>query len=1055
MKIFKRVYFCALTVLLAITIIAGFAVPNTAGARIDNAARDNAALFAQRIQAVASTAISPNTSMDDSQAVRRELWDMLTMPNPSDTPVINIGQATSTVDRHHREVLLDNDGNPRLDQHGRPLLGDIIFTYNEFTVFYPTASAIRGGTAPTINNSWHNPTPTNVGGHNMALAQTSIIGFGNHEVLAGRPQVNLPMGNPNFRYTVGPETLNRFADDDNMQIIVDREIFNIVVIVPGNTTRSGGAADAILLTTSMDVPRSGGGGAAAARIGAFVNEIAILHQYQMDNGRSKYDHDIIFLFTDARHDSNLGAKVFIDSFVGFRGFERELASSAINNGVFYQSTQADNTSWSLRLVDGQPVKIPNIVERIVLAVNFDNIGTGSAPILLNTSGDNAQLVSAFSSITGSVSSPLINSIYDGFRSDFDAFSNIAHHNRSDLWRGQAFDGFDSLAAMNIITYGNAHHHNTVFDVFDRTDNSSLRQIAVVSNMVNGIMQEFGNIEGTQRLDGQREVYHFSVLAMFSIRHGIAGPIVLAILMILLLAGTILVNIKRKAFSFSLVGKGIAVQLLVMLTTIAALFVLYFLIGIILAGFGAFTIQHMITMVYSNAGILIGFAFAALAIMSLAYILIKRFFELKATDVVRGGAVIFGILAIILSFAMPGLGVMIGIPALLVLANLFLCTLFKQRFMDRFGFDIERLFLYLVPMIFFIAFFLPSIIVISSVSLTILTPILIIPFIFMFSFIVPYASMLRGIFDRVLGRLPKRTIIVKKYGTERVEDKAKPGKFTEVTGERKVKEKVKWKYKHGVGTAVVAVIAAIVIMISAGFGSSFASNTGQGSLIANASDFNQNIYANSMLLVQDSHGLSLRIHDTTTFRRARRWLSGFSWDTAINAYTKDNLGIVRLEEPRVEAVTRGMVITAGNIGGGFGRGMTVVHIEGTGHITGVRVYQDRDTDGEGLGDPFVFENRNLSSSMTIRLPMNEQGAFIYFEFIDPDRPGGSVSVDITQYLWDRPGNEQLRGLLAQAQGEESNDVNLINSGVRRLDEYMVHGSVRFGVVVRVEGRAVSW
>jgi|GEM_PF-3074775 len=1044
MKIFKRVYFCVLVVLLVVIVATGFSVTNNAGntQRADNITRDNAALFANGIYNGSGTHIahSLNTSIDDSEAVRYELWHMLTHNTPrNNTPRINLGTAQSGATRTVRA----------LDAQGNEIPDEILFVYNEFTTFAPVTGVYNrfAGGGNANQNSWHNTNPLatsgvqNVGSHNMGRARPSIIGFGPHQGTA-----TLPSGNHSFRYTVGTETLARFGhDDDSMHIMIGRQVNNIAVVMPGNITRRGGSAPAILLTTSMDVPRNGGGGAAAARIGAFLAEIERLNRVQ-DLGRaeSAHEYDIIFLFTDARHDSSLGAKVFMDQFVGFRGFERELIPGRVEGDRFYNSTTG--LDWRFVLDgNGQPRRIPNIVERIVLAVNFDNIGTGSTPVLLNTTNDNGQLVRAFSNISGGLSSPLINEVYSDFSSDFDAFTNIANHNRS-----AGFNNFENLSAMNIVSYGNVHHHNTVFDTFDRNDRHSQNQVAVVNNIVRGIIDEFGSdISG---LENQREVYYFAVGRMFTVRHGLAGSIIFAVFLILLIAGTIFINIKRKAFSFVNMGKGIAVQLLVVFMTVASLFVLYFFIGLIVTGFGAMTIQHMITMVYSNAGIIIGFAVAALALMSLYYIIIKRFFEIKAIDVIRGGAILFGALAVVLAFALPSMGVMLGVPALLMLINMLLCTRFKDKFKDKFGFDIERLFLYTVPMLLFLMFFIPSIVIVASVSLTILTPILVLPFILAFMFIAPYATLLKGVMDRALGKLPPRTIVVKKQGTERVENKAKPGTFMEVSGKKKQKEKVQWKYRNGVGVAILAVVGSIIILISASFGSPFAGSTGQGIAIANSGNFTQNIYQNSLLLVRDNHGTSLRIHDTAMFRRARGWVEGFSWNTQAGAYTK-NIA-VPLTDPSIRSVQGGGLVIEISPTAGFGLGMSVIELSGTSHIISASVYAS-ESDRAAGAVPHMFYNTAARDNMVIRLPMGtafSSGAFILFEFSGDGTPSGRLEANISQYMWDL-GTGQLRTLLTDTVQGAYNDAHNLLSGVLRDTDESLHGAVRFGVLLRVRGQEI--
>ncbi|MCL2821757.1 MAG: hypothetical protein FWD86_00975 [Firmicutes bacterium] len=1059
MKIFKRIYFCAIAILFLTVTIFGFVTASNAG-RVDNSTlgqtqRDRILAYAEEI--INAQPSNPNFNhLDDSNATRAVVWDILTRSQNANAG-LGLDQARS---QSATRTVFDEEG-------------EAVFVYNQVAEFAPHSTSGNRSRHGARNQEGHATGSAVITGnpsYHMGFAATSVIGFAQHSNQWG-PVPNIPLGNPNF-VSQNPSVTHIVGDsedNDSLDIVLSRQVNNIAVVVPGAVTRSGGSAEAILFATPMDFSRSGGGNSSAVIMGAFLYQIGVLSRHELNGDVSRpamFDHDIIFLFTDASHDHNFGLQVFMDTFVGFGNGalsrprlsptdpnftetdQNEIMFERIRTDGrnYYEPIPSGTTSWAWRTDENSTradrrVPIPNIIERINLVVNFDSVGNGSSMILQDHFGDSSRLVSAFSSATGGLSSSLVSNTLTNHGSRLDAFDNLSNHNRT-----STFDGFENLSAMSIVAYGNVSTHNSALNKFDRLSSNYQNLASSSAYTVSGLLNYFAGLDSLTQLNQQTNANYFTVLNMFTVRHSNAASYIFAVILILLLAGIFAANVYKKSFVLSSLAKGIFVQLITFAATMAILFVLYLGLGVLLVGLQAFTIQNLLTLVYSNAAVLIGYSLAAFAFMSLIYHLVKKFFAIKATDVVRGGAVLFGFLAIVLGFAYPPLGLLVGIPALLTLTTMLLQTFFKNDFARKFGFDIERLMIYIVPMLVFIAFILPSISIISHLTLTVLTPILVLPFMIAFAFFAPYTPQLKKVFDRLLGKLPQRTIRVQRTDVQKIEDKAKPGKFKEKSGARIERQKTKWVYRHGVGVAVVAVIAAVTIMLGTGINPApFGGATGLGTSVFAHQSHSSDLKASSLLFVRDNHGSSLRIHDIATFRRVRSYVDGFSWDNSASAYTKSLAGPV-LNMPNImRASGNGVGVTVSTNHGltGFGEGLVYIEMFGLSAVQEVRVFANQTEADAQNSIPLARVKNNGRDNINIRLPMGvNHNMVIIFDF-DTATPPATIRANITQYLFDDLNGTNMRILLQGSGQIDQNDAGRIVAGLGTEDR----AAMRFGVILQ--------
>ena len=112
--------------------------------------------------------------------------------------------------------------------------------------------------------------------------------------------------------------------------------------------------------------------------------------------------------------------------------------------------------------------------------------------------------------------------------------------------------------------------------------------------------------------------------------------------------------------------GAAVQLLTMLATLVCLYVAYLIVTLLLTGFEVINIHAIATVVTANVGLLVSSIVLAFALSVIFYIVFKKVFAVRATDVVRGNTLLIALLAVIFCFAAPKVSYLFFVVAVLQL-----------------------------------------------------------------------------------------------------------------------------------------------------------------------------------------------------------------------------------------------------------------------------------------------------------------------------------------------------------------------------------------------------
>ncbi len=540
------------------------------------------------------------------------------------------------------------------------------------------------------------------------------------------------------------------------------------------------------------------------------------------NGANAYKNDLLFVFTDAKESGDLGAYAF---FYQFKGFE-------------------------------------DVVSRVKAGADFDSLGISGSLMMYRTNLDNSKIVSSYRAINNGT---FISSAVTHAAKGFSAYSDSL-----------VYGDIPSLGFANV---GGTLSYNTSDDNFANLNSKLVKQIA---DMEFKVCDFFGNEDLSALLSDTKSVF-FSYLDIMTVWYPVFASFIFCGVIVGLLVAIIILNRKKKAFSLLHALGGAGVQLLTMLASLAALFVCYFIIALIVSGFGVIPVRAIATLVYTNPGILISAFVLTGALMSAFYIILKKAFYVKAADVVRGNALLIALTAIICSLAIPAFSYMFAFLAILDLVVLLLYVIFKDKFKAKFGMDMERLFLYVWPVILCAPLIIPVIVVFATLSKAVLLPLIMLLFMLLAASVLPYANYLQPAFDKLAKKLPKRTVRYEEEVTERVEDKAKKGKFTEVTSVKVLKKQVDRVYKNRVGVIAVSSIAAVAIILFSVFGMNFNKNlSGQNSL----TDY---IFDGSVVYVWDKNDSgttkTVQIKDENAFNYFSRYVVDFKWDNEYGAYTK--------------------------------------------------------------------------------------------------------------------------------------------------------------------------
>ena len=630
--------------------------------------------------------------------------------------------------------------------------------------------------------------------------------------------------------------------------VVDQTVNNLVVYIPGAKTLAGTPGDAVLMTAHYDSRAAGVAASEAVPAAVMLQNIV-----DIVSGNLSYQNDLVFVFTD----ETAGALAFTQQFKGF----------------------------------------DNVTDRVKLSADFTAFGDKGTLALYDVSDKNAALLGAYSGINGSAYASSL----------FDLFGFNKAVNGVD-----AFDG-------PYLGIGNVGGSATAADTVENLSQNICKQHA---GIMTRFTEKFGDYD-LNTLDSKSASVFFTYLSLFTVWYPVFVSYILGAVIVGLIVAVVWLTVKKnKQFAAAnpeaknnpyMLGRSIGgalVQLLSIAASVLTLFVSYYLLGLICAGFGAFNLHAINDLLFGNVAFLIGVMLLSAAVNAAFTLVLKKTFNAKAPDVVRGNVWLWAVLGLIFSFAAPKYGYIFAIGAILELVTMLLVTLFKDKYKAKFNQDIERLFLYNAPLVLIPPMAVPAITLASASLKTLFLPLIMMVFMLMTGFITPYLSYLYPVLDRVFTKLPDRKIREEHEYQEEKVDPAKPGKKGEIVTVKKVETvKVKWNY-HNWMTVTAAVLASCLIVIfSTVFTGSFTATA------ASRFDGFDGIYDDALIYMWDrnSSGVvtnTIEVHDLDAYPYIARAVDGLAWDGEKKAYVKTDWAgdFIKGNGPTIEASEENTIYT---------------------------------------------------------------------------------------------------------------------------------------------------
>lgn len=531
----------------------------------------------------------------------------------------------------------------------------------------------------------------------------------------------------------------------------------------------------------------------------------------------------------------------------------------------------------------------------------------------------------------------------------------------ELKNRDAVKAFGNIPSVQVAVIGGLDAAQSSLDNADEVSQAIVKQQA---RFVKDYIEQFGNSTETYSATGDDNTAYFSYIDGGTIAYTATASYVVGALILAVAAAVVITMIFKKTFSLKNMFVALGVQLLVVVATLAAMVAAYFLVTLMLTGFGVLPLQAITHLHYSNAGIIIAAILVTLASSFGFTTLFKKLFRVTSSDAVRGTAMLLGLAGAVMSFACPAYSYITSWLGLTLLAVLLLSVCLHKRFKAKFGFGMDRLYLYVIPAALCLPLVMPTITALAGILPLVLLPVLFTLFTAVLGVGIPYLDRSQPILDKLAKKLPKRTIRVERVVTEKVEDRAKKGKFTERTIKRVEKEKIAVNYKNYFGISVVAVLGIVIALFSGGFGVNF------NKTLTNYFTYDNAIYNDSIVYELTDSEQKVVVGDLMAYKFMRYHIGDLEWDGAKNRYSKTvnyNTNEIIGREPSVSKDGNKYTVTTFD----GGNSNVVITIPSARSITRITLKEYSKTNGDYKGYVYDYEN---CDRITLRLPYGFDSIF---------------------------------------------------------------------------------
>ncbi len=486
------------------------------------------------------------------------------------------------------------------------------------------------------------------------------------------------------------------TDEDDEKISVDTTVFpltlnNVYAAFPG---KAASPKTVVIMAHYDSVPMGPGASDDMSSVSAML---AVINS--MMTQKASYENNILFVFTDGEEFGLYGAKMA----KGFTG------------------------------IDGA-------MQNVGFVANFESRGTAGTSIMFETNANNYEVIKQYAKIS--------NSIYSNSIANF-VYSVMPNYTDFSVFKTED----TSVPGVNFANMGEGENYHSQNDnIANATDAGGRAFISQHGDIMGRIVKHFGDLD-LSTLSKEGNAVFFNYLNLMVIYYPTIVAVIMGAVILGLLIGIIGFNIKKKAFCFKKMGLGVAAQLIALVGTVGLMFGAYYIFGLIAALFNKIDIHNIAAIKFSSPGLVIGMLALGAVFSAALHTLFKKIFNIKAGDIVNGSILVLCVAAAAVSFILPAASFLLAWLAVLEAVVWLVTVIIKDKFKERRGYSIERLFLPFIPVILCIPMTLSVIMLAGDALGAYLYPVISAVAVLSLGVITPYFSYLKPLMDKVYAKLP--------------------------------------------------------------------------------------------------------------------------------------------------------------------------------------------------------------------------------------------------------------------------------------------------------------
>ena len=412
---------------------------------------------------------------------------------------------------------------------------------------------------------------------------------------------------------------------------------NVIVHIPANGANKSG--EAIMFMAHTDSVPMGSGASDDSVACATMLEAIRYYLDKMENGYT-LENDLLFCFVNGEE-------------VGLFGSE---------------ALRGDEKFEGLGPHDYAFKGFDDVLNRVRFVTNLESRGTSGTLIMFETAENNYNTVKLFAETNRSLfTCSIATFVYANMpnSTDFTTFKSI----------------YQGLNMANI-TGGEDYHTQN-----DNVDNVGSVYLSQQAQIVDALIEQLGSYDLDLLYEAEESAIFFSYLNISTVVYNHATAIVLAVICILLLLANIVCGMLKKQKRVKNTAKAFVTIVAALVLSAGVAYACYFIFQWIAVLFGVIDMHMVGTIMYSNTAIVIGIGILALAMTLIAAHFSCKWLKIERKDMTRAFAYLHAVLGIAVSFALADASYLFIFSGILLMALELLITLFPEKKIEKFHFDL--------------------------------------------------------------------------------------------------------------------------------------------------------------------------------------------------------------------------------------------------------------------------------------------------------------------------------------------------------------------------------